>query len=229
MVIQWRDSTFDKPSVCRLGLATLSSFYRYAMDHGYAKANPVSGIKNMPKQGTHERWEEQDALTFIEKAPDHLSDVVALALYTGQRISDLIKIKWIDVSDKYILVHQQKTGRKLYIPINKKLVFHLERRKKVMKRMRRRIPYVIFNTKGDPWQPTTLSAAVHNAAKNMGLPAKPFHGLRKTTASILAEMGCTPSQIMAITGHSTLKEVTRYTAEADQRRLAEQAMERMTR
>ena len=50
------------------------------------------------------------------------------------------------------------------------------------------------------------------------------HGLRKATASRLAELGCSTQEIMAITGHTTLKEVERYTAAARRKILAESAM-----
>ena len=44
---------------------------------------------------------------------------------------------------------------------------------------------------------------------------------RKAAAARLAEQGCTEFEIMAITGHRTSKEVTRYTR-------AESALKRMT-
>lgn len=53
------------------------------------------------------------------------------------------------------------------------------------------------------------------------------HGLRKAAARLLAEAGCTPHQIMAITGHKTLVEVERYTRAAAQKKLAVAAMELM--
>ncbi|WP_082064366.1 tyrosine-type recombinase/integrase [Brevundimonas sp. KM4] len=52
-------------------------------------------------------------------------------------------------------------------------------------------------------------------------------GLRKAAARRLAESGCTPHQIAAITGHKTLKEVERYTRAAAQKALAGAAMERV--
>jgi hypothetical protein len=51
--------------------------------------------------------------------------------------------------------------------------------------------------------------------------------LRKAAARRLAEAGCTALQIAAITGHRTLKEVSRYTAAADQERLARDAVKRI--
>jgi hypothetical protein len=40
----------------------------------------------------------------------------------------------------------------------------------------------------------------------------------------LAEAGKTEKQIMAVSGHKTMKEVARYTEAADQKRLAKDAM-----
>ncbi len=50
------------------------------------------------------------------------------------------------------------------------------------------------------------------------------HGLRKAAARRLAEAGCIPRQIAAITGHASLKEIARYIQAANQQRLVEQAM-----
>jgi hypothetical protein len=43
----------------------------------------------------------------------------------------------------------------------------------------------------------------------------------------LAEAGCTAHEIMAISGHKSLKEVERYTKAADQERLARSAVARL--
>ena len=55
-----------------------------------------------------------------------------------------------------------------------------------------------------------------------------LHGLRKAAARRLAEAGCTEKEIAAITGHTTLKEVARYTRAADQKRLAAGALDKLT-
>jgi integrase len=49
------------------------------------------------------------------------------------------------------------------------------------------------------------------------------HGLRKAGCRIMAESDCTPHEISAISGHTTLREVERYTAAADRERLAARA------
>jgi integrase len=52
------------------------------------------------------------------------------------------------------------------------------------------------------------------------------HGLRKAACRRLAEAGCTAHEIMSISGHTSLREVQRYTAAADQVRLARAAMQK---
>ena len=54
------------------------------------------------------------------------------------------------------------------------------------------------------------------------------HGGRKATARRLAEIGCSANQIAAITGHASLSEIQRYTKAADRKRMAQEAMKKLT-
>jgi len=54
-----------------------------------------------------------------------------------------------------------------------------------------------------------------------------FHGLRKAASVRLAEAGCTPHEIAAITGHASLEEIVRYRQTADRKRLGASAMEKV--
>jgi integrase len=62
--------------------------------------------------------------------------------------------------------------------------------------------------------------------REAALPHCTAHGLRKAAAARLAELGAGESEIMAVTGHTTSKEVTRYTRGARQKVLATKAMAR---
>ena len=54
------------------------------------------------------------------------------------------------------------------------------------------------------------------------------HGGRKATARRSAVIGCSANQIAAITGHASLSEVQRYTKAADRKRMAREAMKKLT-
>ncbi|MGH6923705.1 MAG: hypothetical protein ACRED5_08195 [Propylenella sp.] len=52
--------------------------------------------------------------------------------------------------------------------------------------------------------------------------------MRKAACRRLAEAGCTPHQIMAVSGHKNLQEVVTYTEAANRARLAGEAMATIT-
>src|SRR3546814_7980318 len=52
--------------------------------------------------------------------------VLLLALYTGQRRQDLVRMTWKDFQGSIIRVRQNKTGEPLMIPCHKDLRAHLE-------------------------------------------------------------------------------------------------------
>jgi integrase len=77
---------------------------------------------------------------------------------------------------------------------------------------------------GKPFTAAGFGNWMRDRCNEAGLAECSSHGLRKAIARRLAEAGMSPHQIMAITGHTTLKEVERYTREASQKMMAELAM-----
>ena len=63
----------------------------------------------------------------------------------------------------------------------------------------------------------------HDASRDAGIADRSAHGLRKSAATRLADAGYSESQIKAVTGHQTSKEVEHYTKARDQKRLAQDA------
>jgi site-specific recombinase XerD len=87
---------------------------------------------------------------------------------------------------------------------------------------------VLVTASGKPFSPAGFGNWFRQVCDEAGLPGKcAAHGLRKAAARRLAEAGCTAHQIMSITGHKTLREVTRYTESADRRGLAVAAMSKL--
>jgi integrase len=77
---------------------------------------------------------------------------------------------------------------------------------------------------GKPFTANGFGNWFRDRCDEAGLDVCASHGLRKAACRRLAEAGCTPHEIMAISGHKTLKEVTRYTSAVDRRHLAQSAM-----
>ena len=93
---------------------------------------------------------------------------------------------------------------------------------------RRIAPTFLLSQYGKERTPGGLSTLFRKWCNGAGLPDDCHaHGLRKTFAKIAAEAGLTPHEIAALTGHRTLAEVTRYTAEADRKKLAAAGMKKI--
>ena len=230
MVIGFRDAMYHKPGRCRIGLTVLNNVLSYGYDRGYVKQNVATRIRNLPPSVPIKRWEMEEVDAFIDTAPSYLRHAVILALYTGQRRSDIVRMKWDQFDGRTLKIRQEKTGKDVRIPVHKKLRSMLKEvggayLPGVGAMTGRSSPYILHNAYKQPWATETLSAGVVRHAKKIGIHGKTIHGLRKTAASTLAEIGCSPHEIAAITGQS-LKEVENYTREADQTRMTQTAIDR---
>lgn len=222
MIIEFRDDLYDQPGTCRVALAVLSNILSWCHDRGLVPYNQAANMKDLPPKKDIPRWEAHEIDAFLKTAPAYLRRSVMLTLYTGQRRSDVVRMKWSDYNGETIRVVQMKTRKTLEIPVHKKLKVMLDEMQAEPRR--KKCPYIISNSHGDPWVADTLRNAISIHLRSIGIYGRSIHGLRKSAASFLAEAGCTALQIAAITGQS-LKEVEHYTRQADQKRLAREAMD----
>ena len=89
-------------------------------------------------------------------------------------------------------------------------------------------PTFLVTQYGEAWKAASMSTMFKQWCKAAGLPdACKAHGLRKTFAKIAANARLTPHEIAALTGHRTLAEVTRYTAEFDRKNAATTGMQKI--
>ena len=153
----------------------------------------------------------------LDDAPPHIAAVVAMALYTGQRLGDCLKARWNDIEDGTIAVVQEKTDEPLLVPIHPDLVLVLDGLKKAP-------GPILRNAKGLPWTRDGFQSSFNTAKKRLGVE-KTFHGLRHTAATKLADAGCDDRTIAAITGHKSASMVRKYTRRADQKKRAIAAVE----
>lgn len=146
---------------------------------------------------------------------------MALMLYTGQRRSDVVRMGRQHVTDGWIAVRQQKTGAPLRIPLHPAL-------RAILDVLPATNMTFILTDFGKPFTAAGFGNWFRERCDEAGLPQCSAHGLRKAASRRLAEAGCSHSQIKAVTGHKTDREVARYTAGADQLRLAGQAIEALS-
>jgi integrase len=212
----------DRPGAGLSILKMLRVLIHHAIDIGWLKYDPSFGIRR-PKTQEIRSWSDAEIEAFQNRWPIGTKQRLAFALllYSGQRRSDVHRMTWADVSGETIRVVQQKTGRKLAIPLHRELLAALA--------AANRNHVTIVNTEyGKPFTVDGFSQWMRAAITATGLPLEcQPHGLRKAAGRRLAEAGCTANEIMSVLGHRTLAEAERYTRDADQVRLATDAVTKL--
>ncbi len=221
-ILKLRDKLASKPGTANTVMRTLRVLFSWGIVRGLVKSNPADlssmGVKAL-RLGEHQPWPPEALAKFREKARPHLVLAMELALWTGQRQGDLVRLKWSDIRDGVIRLVQEKTGKEAWIPVSAPLA-------RVLAGAPRTAVTVLTNTDGRPWRTANvLAQAFGDELKALGLPYV-FHGLRKTTAVMLAEHGCTTKQIAAITRQSD-QMVSHYTKGVNQAELAQQAVTKL--
>lgn len=183
-------------------------------------ANPTVGVRRVHKGATErEPWPEDLIARFDAAVSPKLRLARVLAFYSGQRRSDLVRMKWTDLTDNAITVKQQKTDEPLTIPCHRVLAAALATALRIN-------DYILPGRRNHPLTPEGLSNAVRKALKRLGVKGYSVHGWRKNAGVALAEADCTERQIMAILGHRTHAQSFHYTKRASQKRQAVSAIEK---
>jgi integrase len=213
----------NRPEAANNLLKVLRVVLRHAVEEKWIEHNPALGVKryrNRNPDGCH-TWTESEITQFQETHPinSRAGLAFALALYTGSRKADVVRLGWQHVRGKRIAVRQQKTGAHIDIPIHPELARALEAVPKTNLTF-------LMTERGAPFSDAGLGNWFRRMCNAAGLPQCSIHGLRKAACRRLAEAGCTEKQVAAISGHTSLSEVARYTKQADRRHLADQAIER---
>jgi integrase len=118
-----------------------------------------------------------------------------LALWTGQRQGDLLRLPWSAYDGTHIRLRQGKTGARVVIPVGAPLKAALDATPKAS-------PIVLVKRDGAPWTSAGFQSAWCRACKRVGLVGLTFHDLRGTAVTRLALAEASEPEIATITGHS---------------------------
>jgi integrase len=218
----------DRPEAANNLLKVLRVVLQHAVDDKWIEHNPALGVKRYSTRNPDGRhtWTEDEIAQYQAAHPinSRAGLALALALYTGQRKSDLLRLGWQhvkrDPKRDRIVLRQQKTGAPVDIPIYPELARALEAVPKTNLTF-------LMTERGAPFSVAGFGNWFRRMCNDAGLSHCSIHGLRKAFCTRLSDRGCTPHQIAACSGHLSLSEVTRYTKRYDRRRLADQAFERL--
>jgi len=215
----------NAPEAANNLLKVLRLLFNYAVKIEMIPSNPAIGIERYPTQnpdGIH-TWTENEAKQFLARhslgSKAHLA--MQLMLCLGQRRSDAVRMGWQHIRADKITIRQEKTNTLLVIPI------HPDLEQALAATSRTNLTFLVTKH-GKPFSVAGFGNWFRERGYEAGLPQCSSHGLRKLAATRLAQAGCSEREIMAVTGHKSVSEVSRYTKAVDESRFAEQATVKLT-
>jgi len=212
----------DRPGAANDLLKKFRVLLRFAISNGWLDKDPTIGIGKFDG-GEHHTWTEQEIQAFEARWPIGSRERTAFALfiYTGQRLGDVRKMVWSDITGDMVTVLQGKTKARLSIAMHADL-------KAALTGAPREHVAILTTQLGRPFTEKGFGNWMASRIEMAGLPAHCVtHGLRKAASRRLAEAGCSTKEIMAITGHKTSQMVDHYTKAAEQAQMATSAIARL--
>jgi integrase len=201
LFLTWRDK-LSQSSIrqAEYTLVILASILAWARERQKIPSNPLEKIGRI-YTGTRVDavWSDTDEAAFNRIATPGMKLALMLALWTGQRQGDLLRLTWRDYDGHWIRLQQSKTNVRLQIPVSRIL-------KQVLDETKKSSPTILANTDGRPWNPDGFRSSWRKTCKKAGVVDLTFNDLRGTAVTRLALAGCSEPEIAAITGH-TLRNV----------------------
>jgi integrase len=195
--LDWRDElALRSKRQADYAWTVLARVLSWAKDRGKITINPCErGGRVYHGTRVDFVWSVEDEAAFLDHAPAHLHLPLLLALWTGQRQGDLLRLPWSAYDGATIRLRQSKTGARVEIPVGAPLKAALDATTK-------RGPIILTSTDKRPWTPDGFRASWGKACKKAGIADVTFNDLRGTAVTRLALVGCTEAEIATITGHS---------------------------
>lgn len=222
-------------------LRHLGALIDLGIRRGYRKDkyNPARKAER-PEIGEHAPWPDDVYEDVIAAASPMLRLAIQLGVYTGQRISDCIRmdrevlLECARLNEPMVLI-QQKTNVEVWIPIHPDLAAIVAESPASPK-----AKTILYNRFNKPFaDPGMIQKLLKDLMIELGhverhtvdgrekvVTTYKFHGLRKLAACHLAEVEATPHEIGSICGMS-IQTVTHYTRGVAKRKLARGVTGRM--
>lgn len=191
--------------------ASISAVYTYLMDeYDYIK-NPAREVRQLKEDNARCRYlsdDERTTLLSVSKRSywEKLYLLILLAITTGARRGDLIKLRWSNINfiAKTATVENTKNGEPRVLPLTEDVLIELCKFRQIGEGY-------IFNHPKQPEQYFKFfDCHWRKALSDAAIKDFKFHDLRHTAASYLAMANVQIGQIADILGHKTLDVTKRY-------------------
>lgn len=226
-VYAYRDGLAETPVAANHAISVLRGFLEWCAARGTVAANVARGVKPLAIDDDGAKpWPEQAYVFVLANAPEDLRRMAILGRATGQRRSDLVRMRPADRRESGIdVLVGKRRDRPHWVPIT---AAHAERidgwgvpvmAPYLLSPAGRRYSGDHLNSRWNRWRATAVAAPITGMELTI-------HGLRATAVVDRRRAGLTHQEIAAQLCMS-LQMVMRYSRFADQEELAKAGMARL--
>ena len=208
-------------------LQLLSRVLSMAVTNRDLRTNPCFEVRKFKGEVRRKRYllpdEEARLMQALVGRHAHLRLIVMIALHTGMRRGEILRLSKqdLDFHRGEIHVTKTKTDRDREVPMTPTLERELKARCTTIN------SDFLFANPNTKLPITDIKHGFESACEKAGIREFWFHDLRHTAATRMAERGIDPFTIAAIMGHTDIKMTASYThATASAKRAAVSALER---
>jgi integrase len=162
-----RDSFAETPRKADYFWTTLARIMSFAKDRGTITTNPCEkGGRLYSADRTDKVWGEQEIGALLSVASQEIKLALVLALWTGQRQGDLLRLAWSSYDGAHVRFRQSKTGRRVTMPAGMPL-------KVLLDSTERRSPTILTNSYGRPWTSDGFRTSWSKTCARAGVSGRP--------------------------------------------------------
>jgi integrase len=195
---EFRDSFAANPRKADYLWTTIARVLSVAKDRGKISVNVCErGGRLYESDRADIVWSADDIKEFCGVASPQLQAALLLALWTGQRQGDILRLTLSAYDGTHIRLKQSKWKSRIKVRAGDPLKRWLDERVKA----KIDAVTILTNSRGKPWTEDGFRTSWDTAFKKTGLGDLHFHDLRGTAVTRLALAGCTVPEIAALTGH----------------------------
>ncbi|MFN0112983.1 MAG: tyrosine-type recombinase/integrase [Blastocatellia bacterium] len=195
-------------------LSVLSSIFGRAVKYGFLDVSPCQGMELYKNYNQRDRVvtadEEQKILAAMTGRLERLRPLMILALNTGMRRKEMLKLWWSDVDfDRgqiKVRAENSKSKKPRTLPMNSIT-------KELFEQLRENAPdkYLVFSGKG--YSTSSVSNNFSDLCETLGMSDVTLHTLRHTFSTRLKDANVNPFVIRDLLGHSTVQITEGYVHE----------------
>lgn len=222
--LNWRLKAGVAPKTAIVDLKTINIAFRRAEAYGIILKNPVAAVRP-PKEECSERdvFTQEEVQKLVNAASSvEWQTLILLGYFLGARLRDCVRMKWDNVKPDTGLIEyeQQKTGKKVVVPMHYHVIEHLnflstfgtagflcpklaEKATGGRRGLSEDFKRIVKKAGLDPM--TVAGKGIRRFSK------RTFHSLRHSFNSALANAGVAEEVRMKLTGHSSKVMNTHYT------------------